>query len=281
MRRDRGAWLLGATLACAVASEAAALDARVRWLPSVDPRVVGYEVHVRSAGAPYGAAIDAGLPAPDVDGSMGWVVSGLTAGVAYRFTVTGYDAGAVRSGCPGELTLGTSDPCLVDQCCPGSACYLGQMPDGVPCGDACAICAASACSSPSAEVALGTTSFRLALRASGNRLRAKGTFPATGTIDPTATGLTLTVVDDPLLGVVVPRSAFLSNPAASAFRLRKGSSLGKLRISTANGVARVNALVRDSNLTLATTGWALRVGDLCASATDLDCTVGASGLSCR
>lgn len=264
-----------------MASDAAAFDARVRWLPSVDPRVVGYAVHVRSAGDPYGAGIDAGIPVPAGDGSMAYVVSGLSAGVAYRFTVTGYDAGAVSSGCPGELTLGTSDPCLVDQCCPGSQCYLGQMPDGVPCGDACAICAASACSAASQEVALATSSFRLALRASGNRLRAKGTFPATGPVDPTATGVTLTVADDPLLGVVVPRSAFLANPGMTSFRLRKGATLGKLRISTGNGVARVNALVRDSNMTLATTGWALRAGGLCARATDLDCTVGASGLSCR
>ena len=63
---EPGTWRFGARLFPAFSHlrcpEAAALSARVRWLPSTDPRVVGYEVHVRPAGGPYGTAIDVGAP---------------------------------------------------------------------------------------------------------------------------------------------------------------------------------------------------------------------------
>jgi hypothetical protein len=267
-----------------MSTDAAALSARVRWLPSTDPRVVGYEVHVRPAGAPYAAGIDVGVPVADGEGALGHVVDGLSEGAAYRFTVTGYDDDGGRSGCPGELALGTTS-CSVDQCCPGAACYFGNQRDGVPCGGACDVCAAGACSAAAAETALTTTALRLAQRASGTRLRAKGSFTPPAPVDPRATGLTLGVVGDGVAGIVVPGGALSANASATVFRLRKGAGVAALQslrlATTAQGAVRVTALANDSNLGLSTSGWVLRVGSLCARATDLDCTVGAHGVTCR
>jgi hypothetical protein len=281
-----GARLLPACLALAMSTEAAALSARVRWLPSTDPRVVGYEVHVRPAGAPYATAIDVGVPVADGDGALSHVVDGLVEGGAYRVTVTGYDGDGGRSGCPGELALGTADPCAVDQCCPGAACYFGNELDGLPCGDACAVCAGGACSAAAVETALTTTTtLGLAQRATGSRLRAKGWFIPPAPVDPRATGLTLGVAGDGVLGIVVPGGALGANAAATTFRLRRDAavlSLRSLRLATtAQGAMRVTALANDSNLGLSTSGWALRVGNLCARATDLGCTIGAHDVTCR
>jgi hypothetical protein len=267
-----------------MSTDAAALSARVRWLPSTDPRVVGYEVHVRPAGAPYGTAIDVGVPVADGDGALTHVVDGLAQGDAYRFTVTGYDGDGGHSGCPGEITLGTADPCAVDQCCPGAECYFGNERNGTPCGDACAVCAGGACSAAAVETELTTATLRVARRASGTRLRAKGSFTPPAPIAPTTTGLTLGIVGDGVLGFVVPASALRANPGATAFRLQGTDvlSLRSLRLATTpQGAVRVTAVGNDSALGIATSGWALRLGGLCARATDLDCTVGTNLVTCR
>ena len=268
-----------------MSTDAAALSARVRWLPSADPRVVGYEVHVRPAGAPYATPIDVGVPVADGEGVLAHVVDGLAEGAGYRFTVTGYDDDGGRSGCPGELALGTADPCAVDQCCPGAACYFGNERDGLPCGDACDVCAAGACSAAATETALTTTALRLAQRTSGTRLRAKGSFTPPAPVDPRATGVTLGVVGDGVVGIVVPGGALSANAASTVFRLRGEAGVTSLRslrlAATAQGAVRVTALANDSNLGLSTSGWVLRLGSLCARATDLDCTVGTRGVTCR
>src|SRR5881628_1815005 len=69
-------------LYCAHAEPVSALSARVRWWPSPDTGVAGYNVYVRPAGSPYGNPLDASLPL-QVNGTMAFDVAGLSDGLTY------------------------------------------------------------------------------------------------------------------------------------------------------------------------------------------------------
>src|SRR5437870_2813350 len=90
--------VVGLVVLCATAGNAAAAGVRVRWLPTPDPRVVGYDVYVRAARSPHGAPRDAGMPAVQPDGTMTFTVSGLVAGKTYYVALTSYGADRTQSG---------------------------------------------------------------------------------------------------------------------------------------------------------------------------------------
>src|SRR5215510_11432125 len=60
-----------------------ALDARLRWTPSPESSVQGYYVYVREATKPYGAPRNAGAPPVQGDGSVSWVLAGLSDTATY------------------------------------------------------------------------------------------------------------------------------------------------------------------------------------------------------
>jgi hypothetical protein len=117
------------------ASEAAAARARVRFAPSLDPRVVAYDVWVRPAGSPYSTPRRAAPLENNADGSVAYVVDGLSSTVTYYFAVTAITDDAKESRFSDELALGDPDPCMLDRCTSRTACDISQRPNGTLCGD--------------------------------------------------------------------------------------------------------------------------------------------------
>src|SRR5262245_52343035 len=107
-----------------------ALSARLTWQPSTDSRVTGYFVYVRQATMPYGVAIDAGTPRAAGDGTLSYVVSGLSDTQTYFLALTAYTATQLESGLSNELPIGTPNPCVQDLCVSKTQCSLVNLPDG-------------------------------------------------------------------------------------------------------------------------------------------------------
>jgi hypothetical protein len=252
----------------------------VRWLPSPDPRAGGYEVYVRAGGQPYQGGIDAGSPPPDASGRMSFVVDGLGGGT-HHFTVMAYQSDGSRSTCPGELILGATDPCVVDQCCLGN-CYFEVFPDGEPCaGDVCSVCRAGACTGAT-ESTLGTDVLRLAARKNTDaRMTARGSLVPPAGFDPSQSGLTLGVTDPSgavFAAIAVPPGA-MRRASSSSFVLDRNAGVVGVRalsMRSVQGRTRVMARVDRSTLNAAlaqsSVAWAVRVGDDCARSNDLVCT---------
>ncbi len=149
--RGRCARGLGALVLVALASRAEAGSARLRWMPVNDSQVAGYRVYTRAAGTHYGAPRDAGLPATQSDGTIAYVVSGLTSGQTYYFAVTAYTA-TLESSFSREIALGTPNPCQIDHCTSATSCEIRPAADGSSCDDGLfcdgiAVCEAGACQS--------------------------------------------------------------------------------------------------------------------------------------
>lgn len=87
----------------AAASTAVAYNASLAWSPVAG--AAGYNVYVRQANQPYGAGTDVGPKAPDSDGVVRSVVSGLLFNVTNYFAVTSYNASRVESALSDELSL--------------------------------------------------------------------------------------------------------------------------------------------------------------------------------
>jgi len=275
-------------LLLAVAAESHAFTARVRWLPGTGAAVAGYDVFVRAAGQPYGAAIDAGLPAAGSGGALAYDVGNLADGVTYYFSVKGRTVDGTRSACAGELVLGTTDGCLTDRCCPGESCAFGAALDGTPCddGDACRQCQAGACATPT-ESALDTVRLKVTSRSAAPHVTATGSFAAVASVDPTAGGVTLSLFDGAgsvLASVYVPPDAMHANRARTSFVLardRRGGALKMLGIRIRNGQAKVRARLEADPGTLAgPLGWAMATGESCGRSAALSCAATSSGLSC-
>jgi hypothetical protein len=134
MVRRRLVRLAATIVVLALADAAEAAKVKVRWLPSSDARVTGYNVYVRSPGRFFGTARNAGLPPRAGDGTHSHVVTGLTGGQTYHFTVTAYTA-TKESAIAEEMTVGATDPCLEDHCYTFANCRFGPVADGKPCDD--------------------------------------------------------------------------------------------------------------------------------------------------
>jgi hypothetical protein len=269
-------------------TDAYAFAARLRWLPGAGAPVLGYDVFVRRAGQPYGAAIDAGLPAAGPGGALAYDVGNLADGVSYYFSVKARGAGGTRSACAGELLLGASDGCLTDRCCPGETCTFGAALDGTSCddGDACRLCRNGACATPT-ESALETVRLKVTSRSAAPRVTATGRFAVAGSLDPAAEGLTLSLFDGAggvLASVFVPPDAMRGNRGGNSFVLtrdHRGGVLKMLGIRVRNGEAKVRARLEvDPGTSTGPLGWAMATGGSCGRSAALSCTATASGLSC-
>jgi hypothetical protein len=140
-----------------LAGQGAAADYRVRWRPSTTAGVTGYNVYARPADSAFGAPRNAALPPVAGDGSMSFTVTGLTAGVAYRFAVSAR-VGTAESPFSNEIGVCGSgadcdddNPCTSDVCS-GGVCSNPPANDGASCddGNVCNgtdTCAGGACQS--------------------------------------------------------------------------------------------------------------------------------------
>jgi hypothetical protein len=117
------------------AGEAAAASARVRFAPTLDPRVVAYDVWVRPAGSPYTTPRRATPLTNHDDGSVSYVVDGLSTTTVYYFAVTAITGDAKESRFSDELPLGDVDPCRTDRCTSRTGCDFAPRPDGSFCSD--------------------------------------------------------------------------------------------------------------------------------------------------
>jgi hypothetical protein len=287
-RRRLGRYPIAPFLALVVvvlsATHAQAYQARLRWLPSPDPSVIGYRVYVRQAFRSHTGAIDVGKP-PLTNGTMTWTVNGLTSGRTYYFAVSAYSTKA-ESWFGGEIALGETDPCIIDRCFTPSNCELGVQDDGMSCGASpCKVCRQARCTPlPPAEL---ETSGRLVTRSNGLRARVRGRFVHNGRVDPATTGVVLLFADRSgtmLLETTVPASAFKANRAGTRFSLVQPGVNGieRLTLTVSATRVRVSMLLQGYDYTPigehADLIWIMRFGaDQCVIDPDLVCT----GARCR
>jgi hypothetical protein len=281
---------LAALYLTATASPALALNARLRWRPSGDARVTGYNVYVRQARAPYSSALDARMPARAADGTMTFTVPNLVNGRAYHFAVTAYLGDRTESVLSSELALGTMDPCSTDRCATRTNCDFTPKPDGAPCAAAsCDVCRAGACARGT-DLALDSRTFRLSGRTRSPAVAASGSFVPSRPIDPTRTGMTIEVADAggrTLHRTQLPAAAFKKLETGTVFRLRnRVEGVRHLNLRVVDGIASISAELEDEALDpafdLPRLAWGLRLGsDACASDGPLVCSGGVSASSCR
>lgn len=282
--------MLGAlSLTLGAAADAHAMSARVRWMPSASPGIVGYELFVRRGGDDYGVPIDVGLPPPGPGGVLAHDVVNLPDGVMFYFAVSARVADGTRSACGGELVLGDPDACLVEHCCPGHACTFTGMPFGAPCddGNPCRVCRAASCTT-GAESPLDTLRLTATGAGATSRLSASGTFVPANALAPADDGLTLSVLDVSgtiLQRAFVPSGAVRTTAGRALFVLARGQSAGEfqmLSIRLRDGAARVRArLGADLGKSVGPLSWAVASGGSCGRSAALACSASSRGLTCR
>src|SRR5262249_51353666 len=115
------------------------------------------------------------------DGTLGWVVRGLSSSVTYFVAVSAYTGTGIESALSDELPLGTPDPCTLDSCTSPTLCTFGPLPDGAACGAQAASGCGSTCLAGSCLGAAqrGFTLTRLKVKRSKTQLRAVAS-PAPG-----------------------------------------------------------------------------------------------------
>ena len=248
----------------ATIADAGVLATRLRWWPSTSPEVVGYRVYLRPAGGAYGAGADVGLPPPSPDGTLSTVVGGLREGTTYFFEMTAYQADGSESTRSSEMSLGGGTGPATD------ACAAAAEPLRIR---------------------------RFLLRPRGARvLTARGSFPVTGDLDPTVSGVSVELRGsggEMLYGARVPPSAFDSNRRHTRFRYARtrglvpagADGLDRLllrhagdegRVLLAGSAPALVAAAQEPRLELV-----IRVGDQCARSESLLCTVGPASTACE
>ena len=89
----------------ATGASASLMSARLRWQPSPAFGVVGYRVYMRTLSGSYGPPADAGLPWPNADGTLDFIMANLDGATSYALAVSAYDAKGVESGLSSEVML--------------------------------------------------------------------------------------------------------------------------------------------------------------------------------
>ena len=96
MRWGLWGWIVVGVLLGAGSASATSYSVRTRWQPSSDPGVTGYRIYMRRAGGAFALALDVGMPALALDGTLTTVhsqsLSGLAAGTVYHYRVKSRDA---------------------------------------------------------------------------------------------------------------------------------------------------------------------------------------------
>jgi hypothetical protein len=273
-----------------------AADVRLRWVPSPDTRVRGYNVYVREATRPYGAPRDAGAGSPGSDGSLAWTLTGLSATATYFVAVSAYTADRLESALSNELAIGAPDPCVEDVCTSPTSCTVRPLPDGAPCGASgvasCgATCLAGVCSGP-ADRSMTIDRLKVKRGPKDMRITAKGWFPTSALFDPLSAGLELTLVGasgEPVVQAHLYPSDLDVGPTGEVIKLvRRRDDTSAIRVRRLVMRVRdddtlVKALVVASPPPAMPTaaGLTLQSGSLCLSAQSLDCSAGSRALSCR
>lgn len=299
----RVALLVAVILAGGATPSARAAVARVRWKPASSP-VAGYRIYVRSAGTPYGAPIDVGLPMPAADGTLTALVS-VDVAPAYHVAVASYAADGLQSPLSGELAVGTLDPCVVDRCAAVGSCQFRLQRNGTWCmhageADPClslGACVAGRCTANTAGAGqLASTRVRLAVRRRAGTVAVHGVFSADPTLDPRATGATLELADE--TGALfyyarIPGAGFTMFDQGNGFRYVTSRSAARavngfrvLNLRRSDRNFRVTARAESGDLRAGLARPALhatlRFGDTCARDLGLACrALVGGGLSCR
>jgi len=92
-----------------LASDANALSAQLRWVPSAQVGVVGYRVFWRLLTGTYGAGTDVKLPGLAADGTMSYTMA-ISTGASYAFVVAGYLSTGALTPSSNERTLLAAPP---------------------------------------------------------------------------------------------------------------------------------------------------------------------------
>jgi hypothetical protein len=273
-----------------------ALNVRLRWTPSPDTRVQGYYVYVREATRPYGSPRDAGAPRPRRDGSIAWVLTGLSDTASYFVAVSAYTDGRVESMLSNELAIGMPNPCALDACTAPTQCTVQPLPDGSACGPVGAACGATCVSGVCAGLAdraLTIERLRVRRRSGELKVRAKGRFVTGATFDPMTDGLELTVADRGgamlLQASLAPADLVANRDGSTIKSVRRRNdaprvAVRRLLLRARDGETRWKArlVVSPAPATLPSGATVtLESGDLCLSAAAVDCQVRERTLNCR
>jgi hypothetical protein len=285
--------MAAAALVAVTGGSSRALDVRVRWLPSTDGEVTGYNVYVRSPGSSYGAPAWAGLPALAADGTMATVLRRLVSTGTYYFAVSGYGEHGAESRLSNEVLLGEVNECTIDRCYTPTSCEQGPVPDGRPCdesGDPCAAaCSAGICARP-AVIDLATRRMKFALTVRNVRFKARANFVPFWPIEPQHTGLTLTfhnAAGTIIHRAVVSPAAIYVRRSGRSFRLHRGIEPGgieRLDIRTRRGTVQVQVrgvLPGAGSVPAALGSWSLTMGTQCAREERLTCVETNTRLKCE
>jgi hypothetical protein len=284
-------------------AHAATYRAAVRWLPSPG-RAAGYHVWVRPTSGTYGTPLDAGLPPPAADGSLGFTVDGLALGTSYAFAVSAYAASGLESPRSNEIVIASPTgsptpacdpaacpdpgPCRRAACDPVGGCVAVPLPDETPCdaGDPCVagLCAEGACEprapQPANVLAIGAVVFRPA--GGAPRFVARATFVARAPLDPSTTSLAVELDapdGTPLYRTALDGAKLRTGPGHRRFHWTAPPGTAGLRrvVVRLDGlVVHVLVIGRDPALARAAAaprlGWVVRAGEACARDLDLACT---------
>lgn len=276
-------------------ASAARADAILRWLPSVDPTIVGYNVYVRTPHSTYGPPHRAGLPARAADGTDTFTLTGLPSAKTLYFAVSGYRADGSESLLSNEIAVGPTDPCMLDACYAPTACSVSPMPDGTSCGpagaDPCAtVCGTGVCGG-TARAGLATRRLSLVQSTRGVRLGAVGVLVGAGDADFAGSGFSIAVRGSDgtsLFETALAGDAIRTNAGGTSLRYvaPRGTTTGLLRLSLrrSGNDYKLSARAVLPNVTgdqlpdqLA---WVVEVGAQCAGDADVSCTRGSGGVSC-
>ncbi len=273
----------------------AAADALVRWQPSNDPTIVGYNVYVRPAGGMYSTPRQAGLSGRAADGTHTFRVTQLPPATTWYFAVAAYGADGTEGRLSNEVALGPTDPCVLDQCYAKTSCVILPVPDGLPCADAAAdpcseLCSAGVCgAAPRSQLTTGR--LLLAQGTHGVRLGGTASVPASVGADLAGSGIAVRiegagggVVYDTYLAPESLKGG--ANGVSFRYRAPRGTTAGLLRLSTRRSGDVIRVSVRAVVDGLTTDGlpdqlrWMLSVGAQCASHVDMACNRGSGRMSC-
>jgi len=272
-------------------------DARLRWSPSPDARVQGYNVYLREATKPYGPPRDAGAGQRASDGTISWTLTGLSPTTNYYVALTAYTTDRLESALSNELPIGSPNPCLQDSCTSPTQCTVQPLPDGSACGPpgaaGCgATCLASVCTG------LAQHDFaidRLKLMRSDEQLRvvASARFTTSALFAPLVSGVTLRVADGAgglLVQATLAPADLETSRGGSVIRVRRrrddqgSTQVRRLTMRTRGDETRVKMQIASAPppATLpAGASLVLEAGDLCLSGHPLDCRARGRSLSCR
>ena len=142
-------WAIVCLHTCAATTAVAETYAvRLHWQSSTDPDVAGYSAYIRPLDGSYGPPQDLGLPAPETDATLSFVVGGLDAATGYAFALTAYLADGTESGLSNELEAparsaprscagdadcidgAAGDPCQASFCLAGTCALPATCMDG-------------------------------------------------------------------------------------------------------------------------------------------------------